>query len=197
VFVRLTLSMTLALAACDQGNGLVSGATLDVPDCKKVGEITHFEPFRMTLNLLNVAEHQNAASLRFGSKAGRIHTIDQIGVDLFDVATLKQGLKAGDVTLTLHPGLYGGEPVNYTDGALMAFGLFGKCPNPTAALGALGTLTFHRYSAVDAARVEGTFLVDIIDRRSGEVLGRDIAGDFDFEVETATPATPYQPEVIH
>lgn len=186
--------LALALTACDQGNGIVRGAALDVPGCKTAGETHRFEPFTMTLNLFTVAEHGNLGTVRIGQKAGRIHEIDQVGISLWDVGALKEGIKAGPVTLTLHPGTADGEAAAYTDGATLAFTLMGKCPHAGAALGTTGTLTFERYSAKDAARVEGTFLVDVIDRRSGAVLGTGLAGEFGFDVETASPATAFQPE---
>lgn len=188
---RLTRIATLlvligALAGCDQGHGSLRGLWLEVADCKRLGETKHFEPFTMELTFASVNEHLGAAVLRFSPEARLIGEADQIVIALSSATEVRQQSLSDTVTLTLR-----GDGQGDAD---LTLSLLGRCAHMTGALAAEGTLTFQDYGWRSGARVRGEMAFDLVDRRTGEIVGEGFVGDFDFEAVTGSPYTAFTPK---
>ena len=70
----------LVATGCEQGAGYLSGPGLTVPDCRKVGEVTHFEPFELHLSFLGVNEANGVAVMRMATAAGRLDMADHLAI---------------------------------------------------------------------------------------------------------------------
>ncbi|HRE90730.1 MAG TPA: hypothetical protein PK095_16510 [Myxococcota bacterium] len=176
----------LVLTACDQGVGHLEGPSLEVPDCRKVGEITRFEPFQLELDFLGVNAADGVAVMRMASASGRLDMSDHLAIS-FSSSSNELAAASPDASRTfrLAPGAEGD--------AELTLALLDRCRYHTAAMVAVGEITFERWGWQNGERVRGTMAFDLIDRRTGAVLGEGLTGDFDFESLTGSPYTPFAP----
>lgn len=184
------VALSLLSLACDQGGGALHGDWLVANDCKVFGEVARFEPFDMDLSFASVTEQQGTTLLRFSPSARQIHLSDQLVITVDE--TRRSGLAlvgtssgAPEVTLALAPD-GGGE----ADATVL---LVGRCKHPTQAVGARGTVTFYDYGWRNGERVRGAVAFDLVDRRTGELVGEHFVGDFDFDTKTGSPHTAFSP----
>lgn len=181
-----TLALLLALAACDQGSGHLEGPGLAVPDCRRVGEITHLEPFELELDFMGVNEANGVAVMRMASASGRLDMSDHLAISFSSHSDeLTAASPSASRTFRLAPGDEGE--------AELTLALLKRCVHHTAAMVAIGEITFERWGWHNGERVRGTMAFDVIDRRTGAVLGTGLTGEFDFESLTGTPYTPFAP----
>ena len=183
---RLAASALLLLAACDQGGGRLEGPALTVPDCRKVGEVTQFTPFELELEFMGVNAADGVAFMRMASASGRLDMSDHLAISFSSPSNeLAAASPESSRTFRLAPGAEGD--------AELTLALLDRCRFHTAAMVAVGEITFERWGWQNGERVRGTMAFDIIDRRTGAVLGTDLTGDFDFESLTGSPYTPFAP----
>lgn len=183
---RRPLVTALLLAACDQGAGHLEGPALTVPDCRKVGEVTQFAPFELELDFMGVNAADGVAVMRMASASGRLDMSDHLAIS-FSSPSHELAAASPDASRTfrLAPGDEGD--------AELTLALLERCRHHTAAMVAVGEITFERWGWQNGERVRGTMAFDVIDRRTGAVLGTGLTGDFDFESLTGSPYTPFAP----
>ncbi|MCC6624071.1 MAG: hypothetical protein IT385_22640 [Deltaproteobacteria bacterium] len=185
-------------AACAEGSGFVEGPSLEVPDCKVLGRSHTFEPFRMSLQSVAVHEADDVATIRFGAREAAFNEVDQIGLVLYDVDVLQERIAAdGEVAVSLVPGQdeQGIFSVEAGETGLMTVVLLDSCPHPTAVIAGVGVLTLTAYGgARNGDPLAGRLAVDLVDRRTGRVLGAGFHGEFDFVVDTSAPFTAFAPK---
>lgn len=180
------LLAALVLAACDQGAGHLEGPALMVPDCRKVGEVTQFEPFALELDFMGVNAADGVAVMRMASASGRLDMSDHLAISFTSHSDeLSAASPTDSRTFRLAPGDEGD--------AELTLALLARCRYHTAAMVAVGEITFERWGWQNGERVRGTMAFDIIDRRTGMLLGTGLTGDFDFESLTGSPYTPFAP----
>ena len=192
----LALLGALAASACADASGSITGAALDVPDCAGLGKPKRFEPFTMDLGALSVHESGGVSTLRMASRPGDLLDADQLGLTIYDVASLRARIKAeGEVPIQLVVGHTDSDTFTAVDfeTGLMTFVFGQRCGPTTASLAGVGTLVMTAYGDKDEDNVSGRFDIDILDRRTGKTLGEKIHGDFDFVVSTSSPNTAFAP----
>lgn len=177
----LTLPFLLG-SACDQGGGHLHGDWLEVIDCKALGETRRYEPFEMGLEFISVTEEHGRALIRMAPSAVGVEKDDQL------VITLEQAPEGGNAPA--------GYPLTGAERGAndLTLALLGRCRYATQPLTAVGSITFDRYGWREGDRVRGEMAFDLVDRRSGEIVGEGFVGDFDFEVKTGTPYTAFAPK---
>jgi hypothetical protein len=184
--MRPLLAALLLVTACDQGSGHLGGPALAVPDCLKVGEVTRFEPFTLDLEFLGVNAADGVAVMRMASASGRLDQSDHLAISLpHSTAALAGASTDTPHTLALGPAGDGG--------AELTLALLKRCRHHTASMVAVGSITFEHWGWRNGERVVGTMACDVIDRRTGDVLGVGLTGEFDFESLTGSPYTPFAP----
>ncbi|MFO0749177.1 MAG: hypothetical protein U1F43_26465 [Myxococcota bacterium] len=196
---RTASLLALACLACsagacgDIGSGSVTGAALEVSDCGGPGQSKRFEPFALTLDFASVNEQHGAATVRMAPRANRLVALDQVGIAIYDLVSLRAALEAdGSATLPV-ASTAEGVPADL-HGASISLTLLGSCNDASAALGSVGSLVITAFGKHEGDPVTGSFDVDIIDRRTGEVVGPGMHGEFDFEIATGTPYTAFSPK---
>jgi len=198
--VRLPLPVLVLvlLSACADGEGTLEGPSLVVPDCKVQGKDFVFEPFRMSLASISVHEADDVATIRLGSRPGGLTEVDQIGLVLYDVPALRARLAAeGEVPVELVVGQ--DEQGIFTLGGrttgLMTVALLESCTHTTAALGGVGRFFVTAYGgARNGDAIAGRLEIDLVDRRTGRLLGQGLRGDIDFVVDTSAPYAAFAPK---
>ena len=178
--------ISCAFLACDQGAGRLHGDWLVAMDCKRIGEEKRFEPFDMSLDFASVNEQLGFAILRMSPSARSIDKADQLVITIDGVDTLRERLAGEGAPIPLQADGQGEADLTLT--------LLGRCTHTTQALAAVGTLTFFDYGWKDGARIRGEMRFDLVDRRSGAIVGQGFAGDFDFESKTGSPHTAFSPK---
>lgn len=193
----IALLATIACAACADGEGFIEGARLEVPDCKVVGRSFTFEPFRMELASIAVQESDDVATLRIGSRAGSFTEMDQLGIVLYDVDAVRTRIAAqGEavVDLVLGQDEHGMFTAESRQTGLMTLALLDSCRHTTAVIAGVGRFVVTAYSgAKNGDLVAGRLEVDLIDRRTGLVLGAGMRGELDFVVDTSAPNAAFAP----
>jgi len=181
-----SLACGSTLAACEQGQGGLRGDWLEVDDCKRIGSSQRYEPFNLSFDFAGISENLGTALIRMSNSARLIGQTDQVIISLDATEPVDAGLAAGGVfTLTLRPDGQGD--------ADLSLSLLGRCKHATQAFAADGTLTFYDYGWKRGARMRGEMAFDLVDRRSGAVVGEHFVGDFDFESHTGSPWTAFSP----
>ena len=182
----VTASLVLAAAAgCDQGHGSLAGDFLEVADCARLGEMTRIEPFELELQFLSVQAAGGVTVMRMSPKAARTDLADQLGLSITQDAELKLASEDSQRTFELRADGTG-------DGELTLV-LMERCRHPSASLVAQGTITFEAWGWKNGERVQGSMAFDVVDRRTGAIVGTNFVGDFDFESLTGSPYTPFAP----
>ncbi len=182
----LTASLVLAtVAGCDQGHGFLAGDFLEVADCERLGEMTRIEPFELELQFLSVQSASGATVMRMSPNAARTDLADQVGISISEAAELKLATEASQRTFELR--------ADGTGAAELTLALMDRCRHVSTPLVAVGTITFGAWGWKNGERVRGSMAFDVVDRRTGAVVGTNFAGDFDFESLTGSPYTPFAP----
>lgn len=185
--------LTCAGAACgDVGDGGISGPSLTVPDCGGPGVPRTFEPFAMTLDFASVYEVDDVVTVRLAPRANRIQSVDQLGLVIPDAGAIRASLKADGVARVALATTLDGAPASTTSAAL-SLTLLGRCKLAAASLGGVGALELTALGHDAGESVRGSFDVDIVDRRTGEVVGPGMHGELDFVIETGSPYTAFSP----
>jgi hypothetical protein len=182
----LTASLVLATAAgCDQGHGFLAGDFLEVADCARLGELTRIEPFELELQFLSVQAASGATVMRMSPHAARADLADQLGISITKDAELKLATRASQRTFELR--------ADGTGEAELTLALMDRCRHVNTPLVAVGTITFEAWGWKNGEPVRGSMAFDVVDRRTGALVGTNFVGDFDFESLTGSPYTPFAP----
>ena len=161
---------------CDQGSGFVHGDRLDVEDCGQQPEF--WEPFDMSLSFLGVVRATDVVMLRASATSQwaefadslliHVASYDQVQADLAVGSTSSLDVAAGEVAIGLS--------------------LQGLCKGSTVPLeAATGTVTFSRLGTISGDHVTADLSFDIVDKRTGELVGTGFEAAIDFQVEAGTP----------
>lgn len=189
------LGALLLVAACDQGSGHLEGAWLVVPDCGGSGRAQRFEPFARELGVMGASEEDGALTLRFAPVGAGWASSDQLVVVLEAAETARAEIaREGEVRWPIAEA-DGRLPISPEVAASVA--LLSTCPRLTAGLAASsGAATFTSLGRRDGERVRGTLSFDVVDRRTGELLGEDFRADFDFEIAVGQPYRSFSPREL-
>jgi hypothetical protein len=174
--MRLLLLVALiAFAGCEQGDGFVHGERLSIEDC---GASASWEPFDMSLEFLGVVRATDLVMLRASATSQWPDRTDSLLVQVASHDDVREQLEQGGVA-TLHVG----------DGDVnIGLSLMGRCPRSVTPLVATGgTVIFSQLGTVGGDQVSATLIFDLVDQRSGEVVGVDFEASIDFEVMSGTP----------
>ena len=189
------LGALLLVAACDQGGGLLEGAWLVAPDCGGSGRAQRFEPFARELEVMGASEEDGALTLRFAPAGAGWASSDQLVVVLEAAETARaQIAEDGEARW----------PIEEADGQVptapevrASVALLSTCPRITAGLAASGgAATFTSLGRHKGERVRGTLSFDVVDGRTGELLGEDFRADFDFEIALGQPHRTFSPRAL-
>ena len=181
------LPLVFCVAACDQGAGSLRADWLQLDDCKARGESKRFEPFTMDLAYATVESRLGVGLVRMSPSGREIALADQVIVTL-------------DATLDPQADIAASGSARYEltgDGqgeADLSLALMSRCAHVTQPLSARGTVTFYEYGWKTKSRIRGEMKFDLVDRRTGEVVGANFIGDFDFDGLTTSPLASYSPE---
>jgi hypothetical protein len=180
----------VVVAACDvEPGGRFGGPRLEVPDCEGPGRARVFEPFEMQLRHLAVLAESTGAIVRLtGSDASPLW-VDQLVFAIPEVALTRSAIAAdGHATLTLDAGAIGAPEAPRLNLVLM-----NRCRQRSAALVGRGTITIDTWAENDGQRMRGRFEVDIVEPRTGQVLGTGLTGDFDLPIDHGSPQRAFSP----
>ena len=184
--VAATTPLVAMSTACDQGGGSLRGDWLEAADCKHIGDTKRFEPFELSLEFANITEKLDTALIRMSPSARLIDQADQLIIAVDRTDPVNEGLAAnGAFTLKLK-----GDGSGDAD---LTLGLLGRCTHASQALAAEGTLTLYDYGWKQGERMRGEMAFDLVDRRTGAIVGANFVGDFDFESLTSSSLTAFSP----
>lgn len=179
--------LMLVLVACDQGGGSLRGDWLELEDCAARGESKRFEPFTMHLEYATVEQRLGVGLVRMSPSGREIGFADQVIVTLDATLDPKADIAAtGSARYELS-----GDGQGAAD---LSLALMTRCAHVSQPLSARGSVTFYEYGWQTKSRIRGEMQFDLIDRRTGEVVGANFVGDFDFDGLTTSPLAGYAPE---
>lgn len=179
-------------AACDQGSGFVRGDRLTVESCRGVGVDRTFEPFTMGLAFMGAEREDGVVMIRLAPEGGQPHELDQLVITVEGYEALRAEIaEAGAATrplLALATASPGREQV---EAGLV---LLQRCSTTLAPLRAIGgEVTFSHLGATRGERVAGSMRFELMDDRSGEIVGFGFVAEFDFEVAIGQPSRTFSP----
>ena len=180
--IALTLALGSTTAGCDQGDGVITGDTLAVANCHGIHRDETWAPFRMDLVFMGIEAHKDAVLVRLATSDDRVDTTDSFGFLVPSAREVEDAIAAsGEATLAF-------DPV-HVRGSLT---LLSRCDVTTPALVATnGHVTLTRFGTRKGDRLAGTLAFDVVDERTGEVVGTGFAGEFDFDVLHGLPYSPF------
>lgn len=167
-------------AGCDQGSGYVHGDLLVVSGCEVADVPRTFLPFEMSLLFLGQMRHEEWVLMRASSSAMLQGDADEIMIELGEVIEIQQTLQAGLGPVVLDVGPE--APVG------IGLALNRRCEVVVDALvGVNGTVTFEHLGTRAGDRVAASFEMDMMDLRTGQIVGYGFRGQLDFSVEVNLP----------
>jgi hypothetical protein len=177
------------VGGCDHGGGRLTGEWLVIEGCDGPKSTRRYEPFELLLDFASIVEQEGRPLIRFANRPAPVHLTDQI------VVSLGGGEDQGEMTATRD---ISGKTLLLGIGAdreaTLSLALMARCPTMTSALEAVGTITFDELGWKLGEPMVGSMRFDLVDRRTGEIVGKNFEGEFDFESETGSPFTAFSPE---
>jgi hypothetical protein len=169
VFVLVTASV----ACTTNDTGSLEGEYLIVRECKG-GVDVEFEPYTLDANFFGVEKLGNALFIRMQNGGKPLHRVDALVVNIVDTRWLAARigvwlpLDNPNVQVTLH--------------------VLGQCPDTTQAMSAHGgEIRFSDFGDDVGDQVTGEFRFDLLDDRSGDLVGIHFAGVFEFVIRAGPP----------
>jgi len=163
------------VAGCDQGGGFVHGEHLALDDC---GDRQSWDPFDMPLTFLGVIRAEEVVMLRASTTSQWADNTDSLLIHIASHAQVQARLaEGGSATLDVAAG-----------DVSVGLSLMGQCPQSRTPLVAQGgTVTLSSFGTVVGDQITADLVFDLLDQRTGEVVGQGFEGSLDFEVSAGTP----------
>ena len=144
-----------------------------VRDCQ--GDLdVEFSPYEMEANFFGVEKLGNALFIRMQHAGKPLHRSDALILNIADTQWLRGRvgswvpLDNPNVLVTLH--------------------VLGQCPDTTQAMSTHGgEIRFESFGVDVGDRVKGEFYFDLLDDRTGDLVGLAFTGEFDFEIRKGPP----------
>lgn len=170
--------MPLLIWGCsDHDAGTLIGEQLVVRGCDGAGDAL-FQPYGMDANFFGLQALDGIAFIRMQSTGKGLLVSDAMVLEVNDSGFVRNRIgqeipiDSPKIRATLH--------------------MLGSCPDTTQAMTAHGgTISFGHYDSQAGGRVSATFKFDLLDDRTGEVVGIDFQGSFDFIVKKGQPYQPF------
>jgi hypothetical protein len=184
------LAAAALLAGCAQEvGGVFVGSSLEVPDCRRLGELYRIEPFEMALRHVAVHHEDTGATIRLSGSAAELWRIDQLVFTIPSALTpLDAAATPGPLRLVLDAAREGSPGQSRLNILLMD-----TCSNRSAALVGRGVVELDAWGSEDGDRVTGRIAVDVVDPRSDVVRGVGFTGEFDLVVDRGSPFNAFAP----
>lgn len=182
---RLTLLVLAMLAgttaaACDQGSGYVHGDFLYLSGCADDDVPRAYAPFEMRLLFMGQARQDDLVMLRASPSAMLPGDADEILLVVHDVEQVHQAFRDGATSVVLSVGPEAAVSVGLA--------LHRSCAVVVDALsGVDGSVTFTHLGTEAGDRVAASFDFDLLDQRTGALVGVGFRGSLDFTVEVNLP----------
>ncbi len=172
----------LMIAGCEQGSGRVWGTGLTVQHCDGLGQPETWQDFDLTLRFMAFELELDVLTLRFAPVFHESHRTDQLGITISDVSRYAPADRSEPFT----------TPVEFDSDIRAGLVLFARCPRFADNLMATnGTVTFEQFLLYDGGHIRGTMAFDVLNTRTGEIVGTDFGAEFDFDVNQGTPYSPF------
>ena len=170
--------LPLLIGGCsDNDVGVLTGEQLVVRGCDGAGDAL-FQPYGMDGTFFGLEALGDIAFIRMQNSGKGLLVSDAMVLEVNDSHFVRNRLgqeipiDSPKIRATLH--------------------MLGSCPDTTQAMTANGgTITFGHYDSQAGGRVSATFNFDLLDDRTGEVVGIDFHGSFDFIVKKGQPYQPF------
>ncbi len=196
-FVMFCLATLATGAGCGpNGEGRLEGQRLTVTACNIAGPRV-FEPFGMALTFMAVERDGDVALLRFAPRVRLSPPTDQIAVTVVGVEALQEALARDGVAeipiVEAAPWASAGVGGAAADAAhpaiaRVSLALPDTCPEDhTPRVAREGRARFTSFGTNRDQRIAGTLSFELVDLRSGEVVGEGFEGRFDFRVQLGSP----------
>lgn len=179
---RTTFYFSLAVVLLTYGcgredEGELIGDLLLVRECE--GDVDAiFQPYEMKPTFFAVQQLGEVAFVRMQPGGTPLHRTDAFVIQLNDVDFIRERLgrelpiDSPKVRATLH--------------------VLGSCPDTTQAMTAhSGHVKFDEFGSERGERIVGSFVFQLFDDRTQEVVGLGFRGSFDFEVKVGQPYQPF------
>jgi hypothetical protein len=178
LFALWALMFSLLLGGCDLGSGFVHGNSLLLNGCDKPSESRLISPFDMRFIFMGVLRAGNTAIVRMSITSEWPQQTDSLVVAFPDLETIFDGIaEQGHIMLDI-----GVEAVH------VGLGISGRCPENIQALVAQGGwIDITEFGTLTGDKIKATFAFDLMDQRTGLVVGQGFQGELDFEVAVGTP----------
>lgn len=171
-----------ALFGCEQGEGRLWGSNLTVEHCDGLGQPGSWQDFDLTLRFMAFELELDVLTLRFAPVFHESHRTDQFGITISDVSRYAPADRTEPFT----------TPVETDSDIRAGLVLFARCPRFADTLSVTnGTVTFDRFLLYAGGRISGTMAFDVLNKRTGEIVGTDFGAEFDFDVNQGTPYSPF------
>ena len=168
------IALAMASVACTtKDTGYLEGQNLIVRECQS-GVDVEFAPYIMEGNFFGVEKLGDALFIRMQHGGNPLHRSDALVVNIVDTqwVTARIGLWVPldnpNVQVTLH--------------------VLGQCPDTTQAMSAHGgEIRFDEFGHDVGDQVIGEFRFDLLDDRSGDLVGVHFTGEFEFVIRAGPP----------
>lgn len=192
VVAIVALVVGLVGGGCDTGGGFVRGDLLVVEGCRGDGRDRTFEPFDMELTFMGAERAGDVVLVRLAPEAGQPQELDQLVIVVDGYEAARAGIaEGGEVTMPLRALATASPGEEQVEVGLV---LLQRCSTSLAPLrAASGEVTFVRLGATRGERVVGSMRFELMDDRSGEIVGHGFVAEFDFEVAIGQPSRLFSP----
>ena len=165
----------LASACIDQGQGVVRGERLELGDCD--GQRT-WAPYEMEVVYLSTLRATDALIIRASDTEELPDVSDSLTITLESYDAVQAAIASeGVASFSLDSGA-----------VTLGLSLLASCPQSTTSLlGENGTLTIYELGTRTGERVRADLNFELIDGRTGDVVGQEFSASLDFEIQAGTP----------
>jgi hypothetical protein len=173
----LPIVAALSLGCTDVGKGELDGEFLFVDECVNGTDAT-FAPFSLNLDFFALEQLGSASFIRMQHGGQPLHRTDALVVYVDDAIYVQHRL---------------GQPIPVDNPQVrITLHVMGSCPDTTQSMSAhKGYITFDKFGMTAGAKVKTRFHFDLIDDRTGELVGYNFSGKADFEVRVGQPYTHF------
>lgn len=173
------MALPAGLVACDNGDGELFGDWLEVPDCHGANEPRRFEPFELVFDFAGLVRAEEVVSIRLAPSPRVNPPKNMMVITVNDWTEIHEEVEAE------------GQALRTLDrfGVFASLALLESCPRSRTPLHGEGEITFFEFGPRGGDPVHIEWAFDVVDGRTGQLLGERFVGEARFDV---TQGTPYE-----
>lgn len=172
------MALVLSAGGCsDDDSGELVGDVLIVRDCKDGADFV-FNPYEMRPDFFAVEQLGDISFVRMQEGGKPLYRTDALVIEVGDIDFVRERR---------------GMPIPIDNPNVRAtLSVLGSCPSNTQSMTAHdGHITFEHIGTAAGDRVAASFAFQLVDDRTGELVGINFRGKLDFTVKVGQPYQPF------